>query len=190
MSRKVFLPALAFLAAAAVMSAQKPPDPQAGFEPRSGPGAGQKFLERFVGDWDVDKAFYPRTGEPARSRGSCHQAMINDGRFLESRFVFEGPAGKTTGLGIIGFEPESGLFTSVWADSRQTRMSIRRSQEPFNGEVIVLYGRSLDDEAKGGPRSRTETRLTDEGRKIVHRQYVPGPDGKERLMMELQMTRR
>ena len=25
---------------------------------------------------------------------------------------------KTTGTGMIGFEPETGLFTSVWVDSR------------------------------------------------------------------------
>jgi hypothetical protein len=34
------------------------------------------------------------------------------------------------------------------------------------------------------------TRLEDDGRKIVHRQYALSPDGKERLMMELVMTRK
>src|SRR5262245_2466723 len=57
-------------------------DPQAKFEPRSDPGAGQKFLERFVGDWDVVKTFYPRSGEPVRTKGECRQTMIHDGRFL------------------------------------------------------------------------------------------------------------
>ena len=50
-------------------------DPQAKFEPKSSPGAGQKLLEKFVGDWDVTKSFYPRTGEPTRSKGRCKQAM-------------------------------------------------------------------------------------------------------------------
>jgi len=43
--------------------------------------------------------------------------------------TFDGPGGKTTGTGLIGFEPETGKFTSVWIDSRQTRMSLRSA--PF-----------------------------------------------------------
>lgn len=51
-------------------------DPQAKFEPRSKPGEGQKFLEAFVGDWDVSKTFHPRTGEPAKVKG---RAGLEDG---------------------------------------------------------------------------------------------------------------
>src|SRR5262245_1092325 len=102
------------------LSAQKPPDAQSSYEPRSAPGAGQKFLERLAGDWDVVKTFYPRSGEPARSTGTCKQTMIHEGRFLESQFTFDGASGKTVGLGLIGFEPETGVFTSVWTDPRST----------------------------------------------------------------------
>ncbi len=46
-----------------LVSAAEPPagqkDPQASYEPRSRPGAGQKFLEKFVGDWEVVKTFHP-----------------------------------------------------------------------------------------------------------------------------------
>ena len=52
---------LGMVLVAAVLAGDDPPkkdkskdkDPQASFEPRSKPGAGQKFLEKFVGDWDV-----------------------------------------------------------------------------------------------------------------------------------------
>lgn len=179
-----FLGTLACLLAADE-PAQKKNDPQATYEPRSGPGVGQKFLEKFVGDWDVDKAFYPRSGEPARSKGTCRQTMIHGGRFLQSEFVFGEGEAKTTGTGLIGFEPDSGKFTSIWIDSRATRMSLRQGQEPFNGQEIVLYSRELS--GKESRRSRTVTKL-DEGKKIVHRQYVISPDGSERLMMELILT--
>ena len=43
-------------------------DPQSSFEPRSGPGAGQKYLESFVGDWDVVKIFHPRRGASRSGR--------------------------------------------------------------------------------------------------------------------------
>jgi hypothetical protein len=184
-----FLLLSAWLAGAAEPPQEKK-DPQSAYEPRSKPGAGQKFLEKFVGDWEVAKTFYPQAGDPARATGECKQAMINDGRFLRSEFVFQQGDNKTTGLGLIGYEPDTGLFTSVWTDSRQTRMSLRQSQDKFNGEEIVLFSKSLSDGDKDGRRSRTVTRLEDDGRKIVHRQYTAGKDAKERLVMELVMTRK
>ncbi len=167
----------------------KPKDAQASYEPRSAAGAGQKFLEKFVGEWDVQKAFYPRSGEPSRGKGRCRQAMIHGGRFLQSDFVFEQPGGESTGTGLIGFEPESGLFTSVWTDSRQTKMSLRRSRDKFDGEKIVLYSKSLD-EAKESRSSKTISQIEDGGAKIVHKQYAIGAGGEERLMMELILTRK
>lgn len=170
--------------------AQDKKDPQSSFEPRSGPGAGQKFLEKFVGDWDVVKTFHPRSGDPVKSKGECRQQMLHDGRFLRSEFVFGQDDRKTTGLGIIGFESATGKFTSVWTDSRATRMSFRQSKEAFNGTEIVLLSQSFGAANKEARSSRTVTRLEDNGRKIVHRQYTAGTDGKERLVMELTMTRK
>src|SRR5262249_42605283 len=109
-------------------------DPQSSLEPRSNPGAGQKFLEKFVGEWDVVKTFHARAGEPAVVKGVCTQTIVHGGRFLKSEFVFGQGEAKTTGTGMIGFEPDKGIFTSVWTDSRQTRMSFRQGKERFNGE--------------------------------------------------------
>jgi hypothetical protein len=167
-----------------------PKDAQSSYEPRSKPGAGQKFLEKFVGDWDVEKAFFPQSGDPHRIKGDCKQTMIHGGRFLRSEFVFGTGDAQTTGTGIIGFEADTGLFSSVWTDSRSTRMSLRQSQDKFNGEEIVLYSRTLQEGGRETRKSRTLTRLEDNGRKIVHRQYNPGKDGTERLVMELIMTRK
>lgn len=165
-------------------------DPQAKFEPRSAPGAGQRYLQRFVGDWDVAKAFFPRAGEPNRSKGTCKQSMVQGGRFLQSEFIFGEGDRKTTGLGLIGFEPESGAFTSVWIDSRQTRMSHRRSRDKFDGSQIVLYSESLGAaEGKEARRSKTISKIEDGDKTIVHRQYSLGAGGEERLMMELVFTR-
>ena len=80
--------------------------------------------------------------------------MVHDGRFLQSEFVFHGDKSKTTGTGLIGFEADSGKFTSVWTDSRSTRMSLRQSQDKFDAEEIVLFSASLSSGAEG-KRSRT-----------------------------------
>jgi hypothetical protein len=165
-------------------------DPMNAFEPRSKPGIGQKFLEKFVGDWQVVKTYYPPSGGiPVRQDGECRQTMMHGGRFLQSAFTFKQLDAKTTGTGLIGFEPETGLFTSVWIDDRQTKMSLRQSKEKFNGEEIVLYSKSLKEGAKERS-SRTVTRLEDGDRKIVHRQYNLSQSGQERLVMELILTRK
>lgn len=165
-------------------------DPQNSFEPRSGPGAGQKFLEKFVGDWDVEKRLYLRGGEPVRMKGTCRQDLIHEGRFLRSEFSFERDGRKSTGTGLIGFETAGDKFTSFWTDSRSTRMSVRQSEQPFSGNEIVLFSKSIGEEPNNARRSKTITKVEDDGKRIVHRQYVPGQDGKERLMMELVMTRK
>jgi uncharacterized protein DUF1579 len=169
---------------------QAPLDPQSKVEPRSRPGTGQKFLEQFVGDWDVVKNFYARGGERSQTKGVCRQTMIHDGRFLQSDFKFEQGGATTTGMGIIGFEPSAGTFTSVWTDSRATRMSLRQSKDKFDGQQIVLFSRSLGDAGTDSRRSRTVTTLEDNGRRIVHRQFSINDDGTERLLMELLMTRK
>lgn len=163
-------------------------DPQSAFEPKSKPGEGQKFLERFVGEWHVAKTFHPRIGDPVRQTGECRQAIVHGGRFLQSDFSFESAAGKSTGTGLIGFEPETGKFTSVWVDSRQTRMSLRQSEDKFDGEKIVLFAKELD--GKEPRRSKTITKLEDGGKKIVHRQFSIAADKTERLVMELVLSKK
>jgi hypothetical protein len=188
----VILSAMSLAVTAGGAPPTKDKDPQASYEPKSEPGEGQKFLARFVGQWEVVKTFYPRSGEPVQTKGECRQTMINGGRFLESEFVFHQDGKDGTGLGVIGFEPDGGKFkfTSFWTDSRSTRMSVRQSEDKFNGEEIVLFSRSLDPDSKDARRSRTNTHMEDEGRKIIHRQSSIAADGKERLVMEMVLTRK
>ncbi len=200
--RRVALAALTLGSAVCAAALAAPPSPaspaspppprhdaQERYEPRSAPGAGQALLARFAGDWDVVKTFFPMQGEPVRTSGECRQRMIHDGHFLESSFTFfDKDGGRTTGTGISGWDPKAGQFTTVWFDSRQTTMSMRQSQGTFDGQEIVLYGAAL-----GGALSRrsiTRTHLEEDGRVLVHRHYLVQEDGKERLMMELRLTRR
>lgn len=161
------------------------------FEPRSEPGAGQAYLARFAGDWEVTKRFHPREGAPVVSKGRCHQEMVRDGRFLQSDFTFDAPPGgkAMTGQGLIGFEPSNGLFTSVWTDSRQTRMSIRHSRESFDGAKIAMQTTSLDLKNPDPWTSRTVSTLKDGDSVLTHQQFTINSDGTERLIMELVMNR-
>jgi hypothetical protein len=183
--RSALLLSACLAAALAVAQDKKTGDPA---DVKSAPGEGQKFLQKFVGDWDVTKSLYLKEGEePKRSKGEARQKMLHGGRFLFSEFTFDTGETKATGTALLGFDPATGLFTSVWTQSRGTAMSFRQGKEKFDGTQIVLYATALPP---GEPRaSRTVSKLEDDGRKIVHRQYRT-QDGKERLTMELVLTRK
>ncbi|HEX3577289.1 MAG TPA: DUF1579 family protein [Thermoanaerobaculia bacterium] len=176
---------------------QEPPKPrpaadaQSSYEPRAAAGAGQLLLARFAGDWDVVKTFFPSNGgAPVVTKGECRQRMVQDGHFLESDFTFFDRDGKkSTGVGISGFDAKTNRFTTVWYDSRQTSMSIRQSDGTFDGKEIVLYATSLDPD-RPGRRTVARAHLEDGDRILLHRHFLIDDAGKERMMIELRMTRR
>ena len=169
----------------------KKSDPQSSFEPRNAAGVGQKFLKTLVGNFEVTKTISPPGKDPVVTKGRCKQHMIHGGLFLQSDFTFfEKDGSKTSGIGTLGFDAKSGIFTSTWTDSRSTRISLRQSQGAFDNESIVLYGKSLESGGTDARHSRTVAKLEDGGRKLVHRQYIPGPTGEEHVIMELSMVRR
>jgi hypothetical protein len=159
------------------------------YEPESGPGAGQKLLAQFVGNWSVVNTFYPEQGKPRVSKGTCKQYMVKDGKFLESDFTFFDANGKkSTGTGISGFDPKTNRFTTVWFDSRRTEMSIRQSDGTFNGKDIVLWATSLDND-NPGRKTVARAHLEHDGHVLVYSHYLVSPDGKERMMFQMLMTR-
>lgn len=183
--------ALAALAQDSKPPAPAPRDTQAQFEPPTGPGVGQAFLKTFEGEWTVERNFYPPGGgAPRKASGEATQKMVQDGRFLQSDFTFHQDGKTSTGTGISGFDPKSGLFTTFWYDSRSTIFSIRQSREPFDGKQIVLYSVSLEGSHGQGHQSRTVSFLEDGGKRLIHRQYNMGPDGKEHVLMELILTKK
>jgi uncharacterized protein DUF1579 len=202
--RAPLVAAVLVIAANHLALAQKPPPPaptpapappasdiHAKYEPPSGPGAGQAYLKTYEGAWSVERNFYPPGGGPAsKATGECTQKMVQDGRFLESDFTFHQDGKTTTGTGISGFDPQTGLFTTFWYDARSTRFSIRQSREPFDGKQIVLYSASLAASHGEERKSRTVSHLEDGGRKLIHQQFNQDASGKEKLLMELIMTRK
>lgn len=159
------------------------------YEPSNAPGAGQKLLAQFVGNWSVVNTFYPAQGKPRVTNGTCKQYMVKDGKFLESDFTFSNADGsKTSGTGISGFDSKTNRFTTVWFDSRRTEMSIRQSDGKFDGKNIALWATPLDND-NPGRKTVARAHLEKNGHVLVYAHYLVGPDGKERMMFQMLMTR-
>jgi hypothetical protein len=160
------------------------------YEPPNAPGAGQKLLAQFVGNWNVIDTFFPTHGKPIVKKGMCKQYMVQDGKFLESDFTFFNADGtKSTGTGISGFDSKTNRFTTVWYDSRRTAMSIRQSDGTFDGKNIVLWSTSLDTE-NPGRKTVARAHLEEGGRLLLYRHFLINNTGKERMIFELRMTRK
>jgi len=160
------------------------------YEPPTDPGAGQKLLAQFAGDWDMVKTFFPANGKPVVTKGTCKQYMIQGGKFLQSDFVFfDADGSKSTGTGISGFDSKTNRFTTVWYDSQKTTMSIRQSDGTFDGVNIVLWATSLDPD-RPGRKTVARAHLEENGHILVHRHYTVDDQGKERLVLEWRMTRK
>lgn len=160
------------------------------YEPPSEAGAGQKLLAQFAGDWDMVKTFFPASGKPVVTKGTCKQYMIQGGKFLQSDFVFfDDDGSKSTGTGISGFDSKTNRFTTVWYDSEKTTMSIRQSDGTFDGVSIVLWATSLDPD-RPGHKSVARAHLEENGHVLVHRHYTVDDKGNERLVLEWRMTRK
>jgi hypothetical protein len=180
-----WIPALLLLASAALGQ-----QTHNQYEPPNAAGAGQKLLARFVGNWDVVKSFFPLSGKPIVTQGTCKQYMVQDGKFLQSDFTFFDPDGtKSTGTGISGFDSKTNRFTTVWYDSRQTTMSIRQSDGTFDGKNIVLWATPLDPD-RLGRKTVARAHLEEDGRLLLHRHFAINDKGEERMVIELRMMRK
>ena len=133
-------------------------DAQKTFEPRSSPGAGQRSSRSSQGTGASRRLFIlGRRAQPCG--GQCHQFMIHDGRFLQSDFVFQEGGKKTTGLGIIGFEPESGTFTSFWTNSRRRGCRCGRARNGLTADrSSCTAGRSTQRQGRTARRQSPGSR--------------------------------
>jgi hypothetical protein len=143
--KKLFIAALLIATVAAAQQTHNQ------YEPANTPGAGQRLLAQFAGNWEVVKTFFPIAGKPVATKGECKLYMVQGGKFLESDFTFFDTHGaESTGTGVSGFDSKTNRFTTVWYDSRQTTMSIRQSDGTFDGKNIVLWDTPLTPDHPGG----------------------------------------
>ncbi|HEY1658362.1 MAG TPA: DUF1579 family protein [Candidatus Sulfotelmatobacter sp.] len=120
---KKWITAILLIAAAAVAQ-----QTHSQYEPANAPGAGQKLLAQFAGDWDVVKTFFPMNGKPIVTKGTCKQYMVQDGKFLQSDFTFFNSDGtQSTGTGISGFDSKTNRFTTCGTTRGRRRCRFARA---------------------------------------------------------------
>ncbi|HXK61080.1 MAG TPA: DUF1579 family protein [Acidobacteriota bacterium] len=85
------------------------------------PGQYHKYLEPFVGNWDVTVRMWGRPGQPpSESKASSEQTLIMDGRFLHQTFRGTFMGKPFEGLGLKGYDNVKKMYVSAWIDNSST----------------------------------------------------------------------
>ncbi|MEM8735104.1 MAG: DUF1579 domain-containing protein [Planctomycetota bacterium] len=80
------------------------------------PAKAQKWLTKFVGDWDVVSEGQVEGQPPSKAKAEISAKMLGKNWIVNSS-KFDFPGMDMRAIQMIGFDKESGKFVGIWADS-------------------------------------------------------------------------
>jgi hypothetical protein len=197
------LPALALLAAApAVAQHEHGQDPAAAQAPQmtpeeqkmmeawqkaGTPGPQHQKLAEMAGTWTFESKSWMSPGKPPElSTGTAERSMVLGGRVLKEKVSSTMFGQPFEGIGMTGYDNTTGRYWSSWIDSMSTAMMMSTGTCSDDGKCE--FTSTMKDPATGQDMTM---RMTSEhtGDTEVMQMYMPDPQGKEYLGMELRYTR-
>lgn len=123
----------------------KPPPDAAALAALMQPGPEHALLAKYVGQWDLEVSSPTPPGRPPVVwKGSAVNVMEIGGRFLRTKFNYEGAGMKQEGDYTLGFDRRHNKFVFVGMDSWGTYYVTAMSQKDSPKETIKLYGQDDD----------------------------------------------
>lgn len=152
------------------------------------PGPSHKVLDARVGKWSVQAKMFEPGGEPSESTGTSEMKWILGGRFLQDTFTGEFMGQPFHGEGRTGYDNLKKKYVSSWLDDAGTGIYVYEGSYDAASKTFSFVGDMPDTNAGKYVKSRTVEKWTDNDHFTVQT-HVPGPDGKEFLMMQLDYSR-
>lgn len=157
------------------------------------PGAEhQRLQEQFAGEWTA--AVKACSGDPSapmvESEGTMSSNMVLGGRYLIQDYSGKMGDQSFHGLGMMGFDNASKKYIAAWIDEMSTGMMSTEGSYDESTKTYTLTG-TVNDPSKpdGKAKVREVIKVTDND----HHQmmlYMPGPDGNEMLMIDINYSRK
>jgi hypothetical protein len=154
------------------------------------PGEGQKLLEPFIGEWNIDSEWWAAPGAPVQeSEATSTVEWIFDGRYTMERVEGEMEGMPFRGMGIVGYDNYAQKYNSLWIDNMSTMFFLETGTANEEGNEFVLEG-TYDDYITGekAKPSRTVVKIVNENVRTSE-MYTTTPDGEEYMTMKLTYTR-
>ncbi len=111
------------------------------------PGEHHKLLEKLAGNWTaVNEITMAPDAPPMKSDASSKNALIFDGRFLESHYAGDFMGTPFTGRGLLGYDNARSVYTQFWIDSASVGMSHSEGTLSDDGKTLTMVGSANDAE--------------------------------------------
>lgn len=152
------------------------------------PGDGHEILKSLAGSWNYTMNYWMSPGaEPHTESGTVESKWILDGRFLKMKVEGSSMGQPFEGMGIMGYNNLTNQYENVWIDNMGTGMMTATGTYDAGSKTITETGTYTDP--SGEKEFRGVTTLKDADN-YSYELFVPGPEGKEFRMLDLQYTRK
>jgi hypothetical protein len=153
------------------------------------PGPEHKVLENKVGRWTAQVKAWSEPGkEPQTSTGTSDVKWIFDGRFIEDNVTGTFMGQPFQGKGICGYDNIKKKYVSSWVDNMGTGVYYHEGTWDPAAKTFTFTGEGPDVLTGKYVKGRSVEKMVDADHWTIQG-FHPGPDGKEFMCMEIQLTR-
>ncbi len=146
-------------------------------------------LERFEGKYKAEIKMYIGPGDPIEIEGTMVNTLELDGRWVHQKFTGkddDSPIPTIEGRGYFGYSTANGQYEGFWIDNTSTTMNFTSGITDEDDEEWIMSGK-MPDHLGGTVSTRTIIHCEDDDEHKL-KMYIPGPDGKQILAMEIEFT--
>ena len=106
------------------------------------PGEGHKYLDQFVGKWDVVvRAWMDPSKPPQESKGTYEVRWILDGRFLYGELTSQLMGMPFKAVDIIGYDNYKKHYVQSHMDNMSTALYTAEGKLDFSRQVMTAFGK-------------------------------------------------
>jgi hypothetical protein len=111
------------------------------------PGEGHKYLEQFIGKWDIVMRAWMEPGKPPmESKGTCDARWILDGRFVSEEMAGQMMGMPYKSVYLVGFDNYKKRYVFSYADNMGTGIYTGEGKLDLSKQVLTTFGK-MDDVA-------------------------------------------
>jgi len=109
------------------------------------PGEGHKYLDQFVGHWDVVVRAWMEPGKPPQeSKGACESKWLLDGRFIYSEMTGQLMGMPFKSVDITGYDNYKKYYVLSHMDNMSTALYTGEGRLDLSKQVLTWFGK-MDD---------------------------------------------
>lgn len=153
------------------------------------PGEAHKVLDNSVGLWKVKATTFNPDGTPGMtSDGSSEIKWMMDGRFLHETFTGDFGGMPFHGTGVVGFDNIKQRYVGTWIDNMSTGVMTMEGKYDPKARTMSMESEMPNPMTWSYVDSKMVTTWIDDDHSVA-KFYMPGPDGKNYMHMQLEYTR-